>query len=199
MNVKPLYDESLLKGLYLKVNKYFRDRTDKKKPQKSKCQSLGGGYLFSYGIKKMGFVADEIRIDVTEKGKPFVSNENIFFNIAHSDEMAVCAFGTSEIGVDIEKIKPLSEKLLSRISLPSERAKISAAKQIVKLWTRKEALAKCLGTGVGESVYKTDLSEDVISLDGTVYRLKSFEVGEYMISVCTEFDFPPEEIVKVKI
>lgn len=199
MNVKPLYDESQFQGLYHKVNKYFRDRVDKKKPCESKIQSLGGGYLLNCGLNELGLDAEKIKMDVSEKGKPYISGENIFFNIAHSKDLVVCAFGTSEIGVDVEKIKPLSERLLNKISLPTERAKISAAKQIVKLWTRKEALAKCLGTGLGENVYKTDLSEDTISLDGTVYRLKSFEVGEYMISVCTEFDFPPEEIVKVKI
>lgn len=199
MNVKPLYDDSQLKGLYLKANKYFKDRADIKKPRESKIQSIGGGYLFSIGLKNLGLDAEKIKIDVSEKGKPYLSGEKIFFNIAHSADMVVCAFGANEIGVDIEKIKPLSEKFLDRISLPTEKAKISAAKQIVKLWTRKEALAKCLGTGVGENVYKTDLSEDQFSLDGTVYRLKSFEVGEYMISVCTEFDFPPDEIVKIKI
>ena len=125
--------------------------------------------------------------------------DGVFFNISHSGDKAVCAFGTSEIGVDIEKIKPLSERLMDKIALPSERAKISAAKQIVRLWTRKEALAKCVGEGLGEDIFKTDLSEDVVRYSGMTYRLKSFELGEYMLSVCTEFDFPPEKIVNIRL
>ena len=199
MNVKPLYDESQFQGLYLKVNKFFQDRADIKKPRKSKNQSLAGGYLLNVGLREMGINPDNIKIDITKTGKPYILNDNIFFNIAHSEDFAVCAFGTSEIGVDIEKIKPLSERILDKISLPSERAKIYAAKQIVKLWTRKEALSKCLGSGIGKHIFKTDLSEEQIRYDGMTYRLKSFELGEYMLSVCSEFDFPPEKIIEIRI
>lgn len=196
-DTKPLCSDSLFQGLYLKTNEYFKERIDKKSRREDKNRTLAGAYLLRKGLEKMGVDPDTVRIITTEKGKPYI--DGIFFNISHSGERAVCAFGTSETGVDIEKIKPLSERLMDKIALPSERAKISAAKQIVRLWTRKEALAKCVGTGLGEEIFKTDLSEDVVRYEGMTYRFKSFELGEYMMSVCTEFNFPPEKIVNLKL
>ena len=195
-DTKPLYGEPLFQGLYHKINPYFREKIDKKRLMDDKCRTLAGAVLLKKGLEKMGENPD-VRIYEWGKGKPVI--DGVFFNISHSGEKAVCAFGTSEIGVDIEKIKPLSERLMDKISLPSERAKISAAKQIVRLWTRKEALAKCVGEGLGEEIFKTDLSEDTVRYRGETYRLKSFEIGEYMLSVCTEFDFPPEQIVNVRM
>lgn len=195
-DTKPLFREDLFRGLYLNTFQHFKEKIDKKKLRDDKNRTLAGATLLKKGLEKMG-VNPDVRINVSEKGKPYI--EGVFFNISHSGDKAVCAFGSSEIGVDIEKINPLSERLMDKIALPNERAKISAAKQIVRLWTRKEALAKCVGEGLGEEIFKTDLSEDVVRYNGMTYRLKSFELGEYMLSVCTEFDFPPEKIVNIRL
>lgn len=193
-DTKPLCSDKLFQGLYLKTNDHFKAKIDKKKLRDDKNRTLAGAFLLKTGMEKMGLKTD-VLIYSADKGKPYI--DGLFFNISHSGDKAVCAFGTSEIGVDIEKIKPLSDRLMKKIALPSERAKISAAKQIVRLWTRKEALAKCVGTGLGEEIFRTDLSEDVVCYNGMTYRLKSFELGEYMLSVCTEFDFPPEKIEEI--
>ncbi|MBR6523860.1 MAG: 4'-phosphopantetheinyl transferase superfamily protein [Clostridia bacterium] len=195
-DTKPLCSDSLFQGLYLKTNEYFKGKIDAKRLRDDKNRTLAGACLLKKGLEKMGLNPD-MRINEASKGKPYV--DGVYFNISHSGDKAVCAFGTSEIGVDIEKIRPLCERLMDKIALPSERAKISAAKQIVRLWTRKEALAKCVGEGLGEDIFKTDLSEDVVRYGGVTYRLKSFELGEYMLSVCTEFDFPPEKIVNIRL
>ena len=195
-DTKPLCSDKLFQGLYLKTNDHFKEKIDKKKLREDKNRTLAGAFLLKAGMEKLCLKTD-VKIYSSDKGKPYI--DGLFFNISHSGDRAVCAFGTSEIGVDIEKIKPLSDRLMQKIALPSERAKISAAKQIVRLWTRKEALAKCVGTGLGDEIFKTDLSEDIVRLNGVTYRLKSFELDEYMLSVCSEFDFPPEKIEKVTI
>ena len=195
-DTKPLFGDNLFRGLYLKTFDYFKEKIDKKKLREDQNRTLAGAALLRKGLEKMG-VSTDVRINEAPKGKPYI--DGVFFNISHSGEKAVCAFGKNEIGVDIEKIKPLSERLMDKIALPNERAKISAANQIVRLWTRKEALAKCVGEGLGEEIFKTDLSEDVVRYGGMTYRLKSFELGEYMLSVCTEFDFPPEKIINIKL
>ena len=195
-DTKPLCSDKLFQGLYLKTNDYFKEKIGKKKLREDKNRTLAGAFLLKTGMEKMG-LKDEVKIYSSEKGKPYI--DGLFFNISHSGEKVVCAFGTSEIGVDIEKIKPLSDRLLKKISLPSERTKISAAKQIVRLWTRKEAIAKCVGTGLGEEIFRTDLSEDVVRYNGVTYRLKSFVLDEYILSVCSEFDFPPEKIEKITL
>lgn len=196
MNVKPLLSESLYQGLYLKTNEYFRKKIDIKKIREDKIRTLAGAYLLSYGLKKLGFDPDKVKIETVEKGKPYIAGT--FFNISHSGDLAVCAFGDSEIGVDIEKIKPASERVKNKIALPSERAKISAAKQIIRLWTRKEAFGKCLGSGIGEYIFKIDLMGDTVYYGGNTYGIRTLCFDEYYLSVCTENNMPSTEIIKVK-
>ena len=128
-DTKPLYRDDLFRGLYLNTYSHFREKIDRKKLREDQNRTLAGAVLLKKGIEKMG-VNPDVRIKVAPKGKPYI--DGFFFNISHSGDKAVCAFGTSEIGVDIEKIKPLSERLMDKIALPSERAKISAAKQIIQ-------------------------------------------------------------------
>jgi len=196
MNLKPLLSESLFQGLYLKTNEYFREKIDNKKQTEDKIKTLAGAYLLQYGLKRQGFDPERVKIETVEKGKPYIAGT--FFNISHSGDLAVCAFGDSEIGVDIEKIRPASERVKNKISLPSERAKISAAKQIIRLWTRKEAFGKCLGSGIGEDIFKIDLMGDTVYYNGNTYGIRTLCFDEYYLSVCTENDMPNTEIIKVK-
>ncbi len=195
-DTKPLCSDKLFQGLYLKVNEHFKEKIDKKKLREDKNRTLAGAFLFKTGMEKMGLSADA-EIYSSDKGKPYT--DSIFFNISHSGNRAVCTFGITEIGVDIEKIRPVSSGLLGRIAFPNERSKVSAEKEILRLWTRKEAFAKCLGTGIGEEIWKVDLTADVFSYKSEIYRLKTFLLEDYYISVCVKDDFPPEEIEKITL
>ena len=189
MDVKPLKSDNLFQGLYLKSNNFFKEKADKKKRREDKILTLAGGILLTEGLKQLGVETE--RIQLGEKGKPYI--DGVFFNIAHSGDFTVCAFGETDIGVDIEKNRSVSENVLEKISLPEEREKHSP----LEIWTRKESFAKCIGTGRGEDVWKTDLSEDKICCAGKIYRIKTLEIKEYVLSVCAEGDFPPDKIVEI--
>ena len=196
-DIKPLCSDSVFEGLYLKTNEYFKLKIDRKNRREDKNRTLAGAYLLEKCLAEYGVDAERTRISEGEKGKPQI--DTFPFNISHSGEYAVIAVGDGEIGVDIEKIKSAPTGLLDRIALPNEKAKISAAKEILRLWTRKEAFAKCLGTGIGEEIWTVDLTGDAFVFKGKAYNLRTFVFDDYYISGFCEEDYPPNEIVKVKL
>ncbi len=54
-------------------------------------------------------------VSYSEAGKPFV--ERGFVSISHSTHHLVCAHAECEIGVDMEVIRPVSQKLIERLDL----------------------------------------------------------------------------------
>ncbi|HSY18360.1 MAG TPA: 4'-phosphopantetheinyl transferase superfamily protein [Candidatus Acidoferrales bacterium] len=83
----------------------------------------------------------------------------LHFNVAHSDSVAVYAFSpVHEVGIDIERIRPLREvedmvaHFFSETERTQWRSLPAAAKTTAffNCWVRKEALLKARGKGIGE-------------------------------------------------
>lgn len=115
--------------------------------------------------------APSIRFRYSESGKPFLEAPppppGFGFNISHSDDVALLAFGwTAEIGVDIEKIRPLSdrEEIARRFFAPGEYAVLSMLplserdEAFYRCWTRKEAFLKARGTGIFHGLKNFEVS-----------------------------------------
>ena len=88
------------------------------------------------------------------KGKPSIASGGIHFNVSHSHDMAVYAFGIEELGVDVEWAKRAVEveAIASRFFSPDECAWIlgsgSRVEAFFDCWTRKEAYIKAEGGGL---------------------------------------------------
>lgn len=91
-------------------------------------------------------------------GKPFLSpahRSDLRFNLSHSEDVAVLGVTHGlELGVDVERVRPISEKVASRFfsraecetlaSIPADQADRS----FHECWTGKEAFVKALGSGL---------------------------------------------------
>ena len=53
----------------------------------------------------------EYNVIKNKYGKPYFEKENIYFNLSHSKEYIAAAFYKKEIGIDIQDIKPVSERM----------------------------------------------------------------------------------------
>jgi 4'-phosphopantetheinyl transferase len=89
------------------------------------------------------------------------------FNVSHCDELALYAFSReSELGIDLEAIRPVGEAdaIAERFFAPGERRDYSLLASgertlgFLRIWTRKEALAKGLGAGLSVPLEALDAS-----------------------------------------
>lgn len=102
-----------------------------------------------------GIPAVDIEFQYSETGKPHVAGLDVDFNVSHSGDWAVLAFGRDrQIGVDVEKIKWEMDVMpvASRYFLPEETALIERAADghttFFQLWAHKEAYVKACGSGL---------------------------------------------------
>lgn len=91
-------------------------------------------------------------------GKPYISGARLEFNMSHSGALALIAVAHGrQVGVDVESIRPLPglAAIAARVCTPDERATLAALPEssregaFLAMWTRKEALAKMTGEGLG--------------------------------------------------
>jgi 4'-phosphopantetheinyl transferase len=95
---------------------------------------------------------------LAEHGKPYLpAVPDLHFNLSHSHWMAVVAVARDiEIGVDIERFRPLPEcmAIAERFFPPSEAAALADVppaareREFFRRWTRIEARLKALGIGL---------------------------------------------------
>lgn len=134
-------------------------------------------------------------INYTKHHKPYISEPeqiaNKFnFNVAHSNDQVVLAIYSGNdyiIGIDIEKIDAAIniDEMAPMVFSVSERKLIdNKVHNFFKLWTKKEALIKALGTGFATDFYQdTELNLD--NLESTdSYHIITSQVGDYFLSIC---------------
>jgi 4'-phosphopantetheinyl transferase len=89
------------------------------------------------------------------------------FNVSHCDDVAVYAFSReSDVGIDIEAVRAIGEAddIAARFFSRREYAAYSALAPrdrplgFLECWTRKEALAKALGSGLSMPIEELDVS-----------------------------------------
>ena len=121
----------------------------------------GGAYL----LLKHALGVDTLDIKKTPSGKPYIDGD-IYFNISHSHEYAVCAVADVPVGIDIELIRPVSERVRKRFlnDCPPEDA--------IREWTRRESYGKMTGEGF---MYKS----------GVPHMFKEYgDIEGYVVMVC---------------
>jgi 4'-phosphopantetheinyl transferase len=115
--------------------------------------------------------------------KPGLPGSELQFNLAHSGELALFAFGLHDaLGVDLEAERPLRDALAiaRRFFSPSERESLASlpedqqASAFFRCWTRKEAFIKAVGEGLS---YPLD-GFDVTLLPGEPARLLTVRGSE---------------------
>jgi 4'-phosphopantetheinyl transferase len=113
--------------------------------------------------------ADELRFVYAAEGKPSLAApwSRLRFNLAHSGDVALIAVTRGrEVGVDVERVPSdgLVADVVRVVCSDPERARLgrlrpSAQRRgFARLWTRKEALIKADGRGLGMPLLHIDVS-----------------------------------------
>lgn len=110
--------------------------------------------------RDLGVGPAELRFADGPRGKPSLAEPAVHpaprFNISHSGDLAVVVLADSEVGVDVEMIRPVPnlERLALRFFSEAERQRLAADAGLdreatfLAMWTGKEAYLKAVGSGV---------------------------------------------------
>ena len=119
-----------------------------------------------------------------EHGKPYsTGREKVYFSVSHCGGAVAAVAADQEVGIDIEETGRYKANL-ERMVLNEEEQELldslsgdKRAEEFIGLWTRKEAVFKCLGTGITHEIKDILRRRDV-----SVFTLK---IGGRMLSVAT--------------
>ncbi len=175
--------------LYARASEERRQRADRYLRQEDRLRCIAADALLRYALQKeLGLT--EFTVLQEPLGKPRIQDAPEFhYNLSHSGNLAVIAWGDSEAGVDVEQIRmdEGKEKLARRFFTPEEQAFVfktdeGIPERFYQIWTGKESYLKYLGTGLQKSL----TSFDIFS---TAPAIRSWIRDGYCISLCAE-DMP---------
>jgi 4'-phosphopantetheinyl transferase len=107
---------------------------------------------------RLGTAPEAVRFGAGPHGKPEVPG--VRFNLSHSGARALIALADVEVGVDVERTAR-SSRAVERTLTVGERAALGAGDrhvELLRVWCRKEALAKAIGGGLGWAPERFDTS-----------------------------------------
>jgi 4'-phosphopantetheinyl transferase len=94
----------------------------------------------------------DVELSVPPNGKPEIPGSSLRFNLSHSGDLALIALTRdAEVGIDVERISRRS-RAVERSLTDGERASLDGSDrhlQLLRIWCRKEAMAKAGGGGLG--------------------------------------------------
>ena len=147
--------------------------------------------------KELNFLNEEIVFSKNQNGKPFLLNNPEFkFNISHTRNALVVAFSDSEIGIDIESIKPIDLQIANRFFTSSEQEYINSHDNpdyaFYEVWTKKEAYIKYIGTGLSTPLNSFDVMDSKINS-----MLNTYTANKYVISTCCSESTIKKQILNI--
>jgi len=134
--------------------------------------SVGVSLLLCLALKEEYSIEEAVEFGYNEDGKPFLKDHpHIHFNLSHCKKALACAVSDSEVGVDVQDIRPVSDKVAKRVLTENEYAGYKAAQvpedYFCRIWAVKESFLKQTGQGIRGDLRK--ISAESIT-DKTIYR-----------------------------
>lgn len=166
----------------------------------NRLASLIGLQLAKLAAEQSGvddFMLQEIRFDRHSKPR---SPLPVDFSISHSGDLIACAFSTHcQVGLDVEKIRPVHERLYKRYCSPEEQEQIRQDRKLFfDFWTLRESVLKACGASLFEDIGKIRINQDTATLNDTTWHLSRIALEpDYracMASDCRSPDFLIEQI-----
>ena len=173
--------EEILRGL----PEEFREKALRYRQKDDQLRSIGSSFLL---LK----AANGSEILYTAEGKPFTENNH--FNISHSGNYVVLGEADSPVGVDVERVTDIGiDDGLKNIAL-TERERFWVKDSLLRffvVWTRKESIIKCEGSGFSSEPCEIDALTDnkfdePVKYKGRFYCVDSFMFDGHIISAAVK-------------
>lgn len=143
-------NEDIYRRLYHRASPERRARANRFRCREDALRCVAAGALLRHVL------SEDFRIETGPGGKPFLPDQpDMHFNLSHSGNWVVIAWGSSEVGVDVESLRrlPRIDALIRRYCSKEEMAYIledsnHREQRFFEVWTGKESILKYLGTGI---------------------------------------------------
>ena len=182
-------NDAALNEKALKISSGWRlEKAAKLKNESDVRRSITAGLLLDYCVLKSGL--KNINLAVDGKGKPYSTDKGVFFSLSHSGDYAVCAFSNKPVGVDVQKIKSVKQRVVDYVCSEKEKTAINLSDEadiaFAKFWALKESLIKTAGLSINE-VKNTefDIKPQNIVTGPAGFKFTLYDdLSGYILAVC---------------
>ena len=188
-NIESLTNEEYQKWFSL-MTREKQEKVSKYKDSTRKKCSVAGEMVVKTNIGNALNIAPEaLKFLADKNGKPYIENCPIHFSISHCESTLVYAFSDEEIGIDIEKIKPISHSVLKSFFSEEEQEYVlgkalneeasekynspEIPERFYRIYTLKEAICKKSGIGI----------KGLKDADALPFLDRSFKENDFIISI----------------
>lgn len=197
-----LADEALFEKGLSWITKERRDEIARLKSPDDKRRSLGAGLLLELGLREYGYTLlkqlpgkTTVSVDKGAFGKPYLSGQELFFNLSHAGAYAAAAFADCAVGIDIESGRRVRSGVAQRFFSKEEcEAFLSGQHDFFWFWTRKESYIKAVGEGMHLPLTDFSVLSDKVLEPHSLF-LRTWEEAEGLfLSVCAQKPFAVEPV-----
>ena len=147
------FDDSFVEKCSSFFPEWRKDKMLSYKFLKGRIQSALAYLLLIHSLREEGVFVEMPEFYYGEHKKPYLKNyPDWYFNFSHCKNAVCCVLSRKEVGIDIEEIKEYKEDLANYVSSEKELMLLhnsdNQADEFYRLWTRKEAVFKMLGSGI---------------------------------------------------
>ena len=124
----------------------------------------------------------------TAGGKPYFPDApQVRFSISHSGDYWACAFGPSEVGLDVQKhenrrYRDISRRFFHPVEIEHLQSCCYDPAEFFKIWTAKESYVKFTGGGIMQGLAAFSVLSPI---EGAQLRHVQFKEG-YSMCICAE-------------
>ena len=170
-----------LQAALKEISEQRREQTLKFKHEQGQRLCVLAYLLLKQALREGYGITENPVFEYNEHGKPsIVGHPEIFFNLSHCKEAAICVVSDQPVGVDVEGIREYKESLVNYTMNDEEIAQIKTAENpaaaFIRLWTMKEATTKLIGTGISNDMKTV--------IDPTKYKYTTVDRQRYIYTIC---------------
>ena len=170
-----------LKAALEEISEQRREQALKFKYEQGQRLCVLAYLLLKQALREGYGIIENPVFEYNEHGKPsIVGHPEIFFNLSHCKEAAICVVSDQPVGVDVEGIREYRESLVNYTMNDEEITLIKSAENhaaaFIRLWTMKEATTKLIGTGISNDMKTV--------LDPTKYKYTTVDRQRYIYTIC---------------
>ncbi len=179
------FDETFVEKCVSFFPEWRKKRMLRYKHLKGKVQNGLAYLLLIHALREEGVFDEMPEFRYNKHDKPFLINyPGWYFNFSHCKTAVCCVLSRTDVGIDIEEVAEYKENLANYVCSEEELIILqnseNKADDFYKLWTRKEAAFKMLGSGITKEIKNI--------LDTPNINIESHKIDKLWLSISYKND-----------